>query len=205
VNAFAVKGFAEPVAVYRIEQTHRTRVIADQYIVVTDLKGFTPLFDTAGTATVETILDGLLNVITDVCHEFGGVVRFSAGDAYCLTFTNAERAMAGLEDLVATWGAFTRKADVPCRINIAVHKGTLYAFRSYLHGRDLNLTFHVEGATARRLVDDDNICITEAVRQDLAGTGWERRLEPVNLEPTPARLADIGIYQLRSEVGETRR
>ena len=45
VDAFTFKGFPEPVPVYRIEQTHRTRVIADQYIVVTDLHGFSTVVD----------------------------------------------------------------------------------------------------------------------------------------------------------------
>src|SRR5262244_2116710 len=35
VDAFTFKGFPEPAAVYRLEQTHRMRAIADQYIVVT--------------------------------------------------------------------------------------------------------------------------------------------------------------------------
>src|SRR5215469_7821813 len=43
VDAFALKGFTEPVPVYRIEQTHHTQVIADQYIVVTDLNNFSNL------------------------------------------------------------------------------------------------------------------------------------------------------------------
>ena len=199
VNAFAVKGFAEPVAVYRIEQTHRTRVITDQYIVVTDLKGFAQITNTAETTTVEAILDGLQAVITDVCHEFGGVLRFNAGDAYCLTFTDVERAIAGVERLVALWGAFTRKADVRCSINIGVHKGTIYAFRSYLYGDDLNSAFHTEAATARLSGGHDCVAVTGRVRDELKGTPWEGRLDAVPLGAVPARLVDIGIYRLRNE------
>jgi adenylate cyclase len=40
VDTFTLKGFPEPVPVYRIEQTYRTRVITDQYIAFTDLRGF---------------------------------------------------------------------------------------------------------------------------------------------------------------------
>jgi hypothetical protein len=40
VDSFALKGLTDPVAVYRVEQTHRMRVISDQYIVLTDLQGF---------------------------------------------------------------------------------------------------------------------------------------------------------------------
>jgi class 3 adenylate cyclase len=198
VDGFAVKGFAEPVAVYRIEQMHRTRVIADQYIVVTDLTSFTRLIETVATTVVEMVLDGLHAAINEVCHDFGGVVRFSAGDGYCLTFTEAGRAMAGLEHLVTVWDAFARKADVRCEINIAVHKGTLYAFRSYLHGRDLNLAYAVEGAT-QHVPPAPGIFVTGHVLRDLAGMEWEKRLEPIHLDAMPPRLKDAGLYHLRKE------
>lgn len=203
VNAFPVKGFAEPVAVYRIEQRHRTRVLTDQYIVVTDLKGFTQLVGMSPTTVVEAILDGLLEATTDLCHEFDGVVRFSSGDGYCLTFTDASRAMAGLERLVATWGAFIRKADVRCPISIGVHKGTIYAFRSYLHGRDLNIAFRVENAAQGSLADDGAIAVTGPVHNDLVGTRWEGRLERVPPESTPVRLEDVDVYRLRREARAT--
>src|SRR5215510_1868775 len=45
VDTFTCKGFPEPVLVYRIEQRLRTRVIADQYIVVTDLHGFSTILE----------------------------------------------------------------------------------------------------------------------------------------------------------------
>src|SRR5919198_1969412 len=37
VDAFVLKGFPEPVPVYRVEQAHRSRVITGQYIVITNL------------------------------------------------------------------------------------------------------------------------------------------------------------------------
>ena len=148
---------------------------------------------------VETVLDGLLKVITDVCHDFGGVVRFSMGDGYCLTFTDVARAMAGLERLVATWGTFIRKAELQCSISIGVHKGTLYAFRSYLHGRDLNTAFRVEHGAQGSLGDDGAIAVTDRVRNDLVGTRWDGRLERVPLDAMPTRLEGMTLYRLRKE------
>src|SRR5690348_2463224 len=40
VDSFSLKGFVEPVVVYRVEQRHRTRVIANAYILISDLRGF---------------------------------------------------------------------------------------------------------------------------------------------------------------------
>lgn len=55
VDVFDLKGFSEPVPVYRIEQRHRAEVIKDQYIMFTDLSGFSKFFRTAGFTAVERI------------------------------------------------------------------------------------------------------------------------------------------------------
>ena len=113
VDAFTLKGFPAPVPVYRIEQTHRTRVIADQYIVVTDLHGFSTITETAPIVVVEKILDHLLELVDRVCRECDGTSRFSAGDAYCLTFPDATLAMAAVEHLAAEWGTFRATKGYP--------------------------------------------------------------------------------------------
>jgi class 3 adenylate cyclase len=200
VDAFALKGFVEPAAVYRVEQTHRTRVITDQYIVVTDLKGFTRMTEASPLATsvVEAVLDGLHDMVGGVCHEFGGVVRFNAGDAYCLTFPDAGRAMAGLQHLAAEWAAFARRQDVPCPINVGVHKGTLHAFRSFLYGRDLLTAFRVESASTRQHLGpgEGGIFVSGPVRDDLLRTPWEGRLERVDVVMA-APHENTMIYRLR--------
>jgi class 3 adenylate cyclase len=196
VNTFAMKGFTDPVPVYRIEQTHRTRILADQYIAVIDLTEFTPTIEAAPPSVAETVLDGLHDVVSSACHEFDGVVRFGSGDGYCLTFTDARRAMAGAEELVTAWTAFARRTNVRCALNVAIHKGTLNAFRSYLHSRDLNITFAVENIS-KRFAPAPGIFVTEVVADDLKGTVWETRLEALVLDPVPARLKDTAVYQLR--------
>ena len=39
VENFHLKGFDEPVPVYRVEQRHRTRIMPNAYILVSDLRG----------------------------------------------------------------------------------------------------------------------------------------------------------------------
>ena len=197
VNTFAMKGFTDPVPVYRIDQTHRTRVLVDQYITVIDLTEFTPTIETLPTTLVETMLDALHDLVGNACREFDGVVRFGSGDGYCLTFTDVRRAMAGVEDLVKEWTAFARRTNVRCALNVAVHKGTLHAFRSYLHSRDLNVAFALENLS-KRLAPSPGIFVTDTVASDLAGTVWEARLEPLALDPMPARLKDTSVYRLRN-------
>ena len=62
VENFAFKGFAEPMPIYRIERRHRTRAIADIYILFSDLKGFGRMLDAEpSSTTVERILDALVD------------------------------------------------------------------------------------------------------------------------------------------------
>jgi class 3 adenylate cyclase len=196
VDAFTFKGFPTPVPVYRIEQMHRTRVIADQYIVVTDLHGFSTVTETAPIVVIEKILDYLLDLVGRVCRECDGTSRFNAGDAYCLTFPDATLAMAAVEHLAEEWGTFARDEGLHCPINVVVHKGTLYAFRSYLWSDDLHMAFQVDRLTHRLPPRDTWIFVTGPVRQDLAATPWDKRLQPVDLGSTAPRLAEIGVYRL---------
>jgi class 3 adenylate cyclase len=72
VDAFTLKGFTGPVPVYRIEQTYRTRVIADQYIMIADLGGFSALVETAPMTDVERILDRFRELVGNMCRDFNG-------------------------------------------------------------------------------------------------------------------------------------
>lgn len=196
VDTFALKGFAEPVVVHRIEQTHRTRVIADQYIVATDLKGFNSFAGNAPLALVESVLDGILDVVTRVCKQFNGVVRFNIGDRYCLTFSDAAAAMTAARNLLALWEAFLDNTGASCPIHVAIHKGTLYAFRSYLYGHDLNVAFGVESTTQHSGNPRSGLVVTGAVRRDLEGTPWAARLVRQPMTSTRDFLKDVEVFTL---------
>lgn len=195
VEAFTFKGFPEPVAVYRIAQTHRMRVIPGQYIVVTDLR-FGTIAPESSIGVVERILDRLLELVGQVCSDFSGTHRSSTGDAYLLTFPDAARAITAVERLAEGWNAFQHHEGILCSMNVAVHKGDLYAFRSYLLSRDVNLTFNVETATSRLESRGTSIFVTERVRKDLAGTSWDERLRLVDIGPRSPRPVEIEIYRL---------
>jgi class 3 adenylate cyclase len=200
VDTFPLKGFPEPVPVYRIEQTHRTRVITGQYIVITDLHGFGAMAEVSPMAVVEQILDRLLEMVGGVCREFGGTNRVGEADSYCLTFSDPGLTLAAVERLAEEWGAFERREGLRCPMNVAVHKGVLYAFRSYLYSRDLAVAVAVENATSRLPPGALSIFVTEQVRRDLAETPWEQRLQPVAVQPTSPRLAWVEIYRLGKAV-----
>jgi len=195
VDAFVLKGFPEPVPVYRVEQTHRSRVIAGQYIVITNLRNYTALVARSPMAAMEQILNRHFELIDHACRECSGTNRFEAGDSYCLTFPDPGLAMAAVERLEKEWDAFERSKGLGCPINIVVHKGDLYAFRSFLYGIDLNVAVLVERA-ARLPPGDTSIFVTRQVRLDLVGTPWHKRLQPVDVEPIVPQLAEIEVYRL---------
>jgi class 3 adenylate cyclase len=146
-------------------------------------------------ATVEKILGHLLDLVGSVCREFGGTNRFGTGDSYCLTFLAADRALEAVERLSRAWGDFQERAGISCGINIAVHKGTLNLFRSYLHGRDVNAVAVLESAT-KELAASGGIFVTDRVTADLAQTPWIARLQRVELARRPRFLEDLAIYRL---------
>jgi adenylate cyclase len=62
VDAFVLKGIPEPVPIYRVEQAHRSRVIAGQYIVITNLRGYVALVAQSPMAAMEQILNRLFEL-----------------------------------------------------------------------------------------------------------------------------------------------
>jgi class 3 adenylate cyclase len=178
-----LKGFVEPMPIYRIEQRHRTRVIPEIYILFLDLHGFRKIMDAGPVTKIERTLDMLDAVTYGTAQDFGGTVRFNQGDSYCVTFTEAARAMAGAERLICKWDAIRHLEQFDCTINIGLHRGTLYAFRSFLYGRDVDIASQLQIASTRLLTSDENgIFVTNAVHSALFGTPWHNRLQPIALQ-----------------------
>ncbi|WFU39020.1 adenylate/guanylate cyclase domain-containing protein [Bradyrhizobium sp. CB82] len=198
VENFVLKGFVEPMPVYRIEQRHRTRVIPGIYILFVDLHGFGKIMDAGHVTKIERILDMLDAVTYGTAQEFGGTVRFNQGDSYCITFAEAAQAMAGVERLICKWDAIRHLEQFDCTISIALHRGTLYAFRSFLYGRDVWIASQLQSASSKLLSDSENgIFVTDAVYSALFGTPWHNRLQPVALQPLPKPpLVGIAVYRL---------
>jgi hypothetical protein len=127
------------------------------------------------------------------------MIRFNVGDSYCVTFSEAAQAIAGAERLTRNWEATRRQGQFGCTVSIGLHRGTLYAFRSFLYGRDVWVASQLQGASAKLLESDENgIFATGAVRSALLGTPSHNRFRPVTLQPVPKALAGIEIYRLRN-------
>ena len=195
VDGVPLKGFGDAVPIYRVEQTHHTRVIENEYIVVVDLRGFRRIVEAGPMTTVEKVLEALFTLSRTVTGQFGGTVRFSSGDAYFLTFTGAHLAMAAAERLSQSWEEVAFRETLPCAVNVAVHHGLLYAFRSYLYGPGIDVAVGVEDAAKDALAPHEGaIFVTGEVRTELAGTVWETRLMPTEIRLR--RYAETKVFRL---------
>ncbi len=174
------------------------RIVLTLGDVVTDLRGFAAIAEQCPVSLIEKILDQLLEFVGQVCSEFSGTHRSTTGDSYLLTFPDAAQAMAGVERLAEGWAAFQHREGIRCPINAAVHRGVLYAFRSYLLSLDVHLAANLESATSGLESGDASIFLTGQVREHLVGTPWDGRLHPIDIARRSPRLADIEIYRLGS-------
>ena len=192
VDSFALKGFSEPVEVYRVEQRHRSCVLPDACILLTDLRGFTRLTETAPIAMIEQALAALDELVTATARQFGGVIRYSVGDSFCVTFDTAIQGMRATERLSAEWEAANRRERIGCAINLVLHRGYLCGFRSFLYGKGIGEASRVQQASVELLANDKGgVFLTEAVRRDLADSHWHDHIVPVTLS-----LPDVVAYRL---------
>jgi len=212
VNEYHLKGIAKPSHVYRIEQKHRTRVITDQVIVVTDLSGFTRYYQSHSIADTEHLLISLEQVTKEACDAHGGILRVVFGDVCSLTFSGAEQALAAMEHLGRQWDLFMQRHDVPCGIKIGINHGDLNIFRSFTYG-DAATTAGMLSALKFSGREPVSILVSQAIYDTVQDSSWEQKLHRVDSEsmaiPTgePQRsffqtvIDKGGVYQLiRSQI-----
>ena len=195
VDAFVMKGFTEPIPVYRVEQRYRTQLLTEQYILFTDLHGFSQFAAGAEVAAVEKVLDRLLELVGEICREFGGTNRFSSGDAHCLTFIEPERAMAATERIVRQWDEFHRREGIDCTMTAVLHRGSLQLFRSYLYSDDLNAVGALADAVKNRADAVAAFFVTGPASRELTGSRWRERLAPIEIEDAAGSIAGIEVFR----------
>jgi class 3 adenylate cyclase len=189
VDSFPLKGFTQPITVYRVEQRHRTRIIANAYILYVDVLGFGRLIETAPVATIERVLDDLASLTLGLAREFGGTIRSNRGDSYWITYSEAPQMMEAAERLSRGWDALGYWKDFKCPANIVVHRGRICTFRSCQYGEGYHLTWRIQQASSSMVRGGESaVFVTSTVRDDLCGSPWYRRLEPVMITQREIKL-----------------
>jgi class 3 adenylate cyclase len=200
VDSFPLKGFAEPVPVYRVEQRHRIRIIPRANILLSDLRGFIRITKTEPDTVIEDVLDTLDMLVHRVAGKFGGTIRFSVWDTQCLTFPGATEQIAAADNLRSDWEMASREWNVGCALSISLHCGEMRAFRSFLYGDGMSAVWGVQRASLKVLRDrEGGVFATSAVRDGLVGTPWQSRLEPVAVKL--GDFPELDVYRLRASLG----
>lgn len=178
VNEFVLQDIKDPARVYKVEQRYKTRIIKDQIVVTTDIGGFTLYYQSHSIDETDNLLLYLDQVTKSVCEENGGSVRIVAADGHVLTFPEAQHALAATEKLCLQWIEFTQQNDIPCGLQIGVHKGDVRLFRSCIYGFALNEASTLQGLKfpSRTLV---SAVVSGRVRDEVEGTRWERKLRQI--------------------------
>jgi class 3 adenylate cyclase len=197
VDSFQLKGFAEPVQVYRVDLRHRTRIVADASIVLVDLRGFTELMLSAPVSAIERALDALDTTTHEIARGLGGSILFNVGDSYLVNFTEPCKAIAAAEQLERAWNALSRLDRGNCGIHLVVHFGTLYCFRSFMYGEAMRVAGRAISVTSRLLADrEGGVFVTRALRETLPEVPWHDRLQFQALELSADSVFDSEVYRL---------
>jgi class 3 adenylate cyclase len=200
VDSFALDGFVDPVPVHRVAHRHRTHVLADACILLSDIRGFHRFTEVEAASRIERVLDTLDLLVGVATREFAGTVRSSIGDEHCITFPDASRAMSAAERLGRDWAAASREQRFDLSINICMHRGTFYAFRSFLYGSGLLGAHEALGASIRRLKGNEgSILVTSAMQESLQGSPWHGRLELLFSDLALTRFPELKVFRLKSE------
>jgi|FEC22Drversion2_1045045.scaffolds.fasta_scaffold02226_1 class 3 adenylate cyclase len=198
VDSFELKGFDGPTAVYRVEQRHRTHVYSDAWILISDLRGFSPFCENNAISAIEHVLDTLDALVAAAIREFAGTIRVANGDSHILTFPDASSAMSAAERLGRDWAISSHEHGFNIAINICLHRGTFHAFRSFLYGDGLAIPGSVLPATIRRLGGNEaNILVTSEMQDALIGGPWHGRLELLFSDLDIRRAATVKVFRLK--------
>jgi class 3 adenylate cyclase len=165
--------------------------------LISDLRGFRRLVEAEPVAAVEHLLDALDVLTCGVAREFGGTIRYIAGDTYCVTYPSASLLIAAAERLRDGWEAEYRARESKCSINVALHRGRICVFRSFLYGDGVRVALRVQEASQEVLADSEGgVFVTSLVRDNLSESPWYSRLKPVALARLNAKFRRMEVYRL---------
>jgi len=174
VNEFRLKGFPEPEKIFKVEQRHRTRIIKDQYIVFTDVKGWGVYARSNTVDVVENFLLSYDNLVNEIVLQNGGLVRSYLGDSFFLTFPELDQTLTAMEDLSRRWKEVTRAFGVG--LTVGIHRGDLNIFRMYVFSDDVQATSMLTAFRFDHPDDDCSILASQRIKDDAGGTSWEQKL-----------------------------
>lgn len=183
VGEFRLKGIDGAIKIYRIEQQHRTRIIKDQIIVFTDLRGFSSFTASRSLGDVEALLLTLDTYHKEMCDKYGGVVRMIVADSYHITFPEARAAILAVTELRQRWTEYCQLISARCSLGIGIHRGDSFLFRSFLYGVDINVTVMLQALSRKVAPNTTCVLLSGKFRRSLTGLEWNDKIRAVEISP----------------------
>jgi class 3 adenylate cyclase len=178
-------------------QRHRTNIVASAYILVSDIRGFVSFTESMATTTVEHLLNALDRIIHKTARDLGGTIHFGFGDSYCLTFPDAATLIAAAEQLTYEWERMSRDEWADHAITASLHRGKINMFRSFVFGEGFITASRMPRVLAGILNHNEGgVFVTDRLRDDLYGSSWHNRLQPIVLNARNAQPDGLNIYRL---------
>jgi len=209
VGEFDLKGFSESEKVYKVEQKNSVRVLTNQYIIFTDIRGWSTYTQSKDTENVISFLAKYDDLMNEICNSYGGVIRNASGDQYFLTFSDVERLFLAVEKLCASWKNMVDLYKLG--LSVGIHKGDLNIIRSYLFSNDIHTTIFLERLNSLAYPNKETISVvtTGKVKENALNTRWAGNFREIDSSViTNERLQLIikehGAYWFHAEGDEQR-
>lgn len=197
IGEFIIKGFNEPEKIYKVVQKNWSRVITNQFIVFTDMRGWSQYTRSGSIEDVENILFKYDDLMNDTCSEHNGLVRNTSGDQYFLTFSDTEHFFSAIDNLCKSWRAMVDRYHLG--LSISAHKGDLNIIRSYLYGNDIHTAVYLERLISMINASRESIsvAVTKKIKDCAKGTRWDNRFKELNT----SHITDDNLLAVVKEYG----
>jgi len=152
VAEFNLKGFDQPEKIYKVEQKHKSRILTNQFILFTDIRGWTGFTKSNGVEVVENLL----------------------------TFSQADTIFPATKDLCESWIKMVERYQLG--LSVAIHKGDLNIIRSYLYSNDIHTTIFLKQLNPLTYPNTETISVivTSRIKDCAIGTKWESKFQDCN-------------------------
>lgn len=201
VNEFSLKGMSEPERLYKIDQSYKTRIVKNQAILKTDLRGFISYQEANSIEAVEYLLTNFDVFEQKICEEYGGTIRNIVGDSHLLTFPEAHAALAAMESLCEEWRVFIQANKISCGLSVGISKGNLYIFRACTYGQDINTATRL-GKVSEIVCpgpEKNSVVVSEQIKREVSGSKWEYKLIKIDRNLILDNILDYSLFDFFRE------
>jgi len=151
-------------------------------VLIADVCGSTPLYETSGNIKALELIADCLDSITEVVDAQGGTVLRSKGDDVLCTFPDADSAVCAASQMV------DRQAGSPLEIHVGINYGTVVYDRGGIFGDVVNIA-----ARMQSVAKPGEIITTESVYKNLSDD-LRRQIRLLDAQTVKGKSEPMNIY-----------